>query len=288
MDEEIERTLHINREVKLYRIPPRPASTGHISGNWRVADQIFAGRLRVLARGSDAEVRLEDGSTGELFAVCPFTPETQAVAIEPAVDSSRNFVLRVEDPATRRHAFLGLGFAERGEAFDFNAALDDHARQCQRDKILAQGPPAAALAAGSSSSSGGSSSAAAAARPVAMDPALASLYRDPGDLSLREGQTIRINVHHGASKPGGFLSRAAGGSGSFTAQLPGPAVGSSSSGGGGGSSKGLLPPAILPPPPVPQQAYPGGVLSSPGAAAAAPAPAAVTVASRQENWAKFD
>jgi hypothetical protein len=43
MDEEIEHTLHVNRDVKVYRIPPRPASTGHISGNWRVADQIFAG-----------------------------------------------------------------------------------------------------------------------------------------------------------------------------------------------------------------------------------------------------
>jgi hypothetical protein len=48
MDEEIEHTLHINRDVKVYRIPPRPASTGHISGNWRVADQIFAGRRAVM------------------------------------------------------------------------------------------------------------------------------------------------------------------------------------------------------------------------------------------------
>lgn len=42
-----------------------------------------------MAKGEAAEVRLEDSSTGELFAMCPFTPATQAVAIEAAVDSSR-------------------------------------------------------------------------------------------------------------------------------------------------------------------------------------------------------
>lgn len=63
-DEAVEQTLHVAREVSLYGIPPRPnAAQGHKSGDWRVADKVFSGRLRVVSRGEVCEVRIEDPNT---------------------------------------------------------------------------------------------------------------------------------------------------------------------------------------------------------------------------------
>jgi hypothetical protein len=65
----------------------------------------------------------QDSSTGELFAQVTYaTPWTQ---VEPVLDSSRYFVLRVEGDGGKR-AYIGMGFAERGDAFDFQVSTMAH------------------------------------------------------------------------------------------------------------------------------------------------------------------
>jgi hypothetical protein len=61
----------------------------------------------------------QDTTTGELFAQVTYAkPWTQ---VEPVLDSSRYFVLRVEGEGGKR-AYVGMGFQERGEAFDFQVS----------------------------------------------------------------------------------------------------------------------------------------------------------------------
>mmetsp|Transcript_32020 Transcript_32020/g.90868 ORF Transcript_32020/g.90868 Transcript_32020/m.90868 type:complete len:262 (+) Transcript_32020:234-1019(+) len=255
----VEQTLHISREVKVYRIPPRPP-TGHKSGEWKVSDEVFTGRLRVVAKGEMLEVKFEDPNTGELFAMSPIPPDKKDAYVEAVTDSSRYFVVRIEDPVSRRHAFLGMGFADRGEAFDFNVALSDHVRHCQREndirKVRAEGGDMAQLS--------------------SEDAKV--LYQPHKDFSLKEGQTIHVSVKPGAvGKPTGKLAaaRAAGSLGGGGLLAPPPPAG-----GAGAAPPLLVPPTGLRP------------------AVLTPAPAAqgwtafsefdATPSTSDGGWAKFD
>lgn len=52
--------------------------------------------MRLVAKGTQCNLKLEDKTTGALFANCPI--ETYpGVAIEAVSDSSRYFVIRVQD-----------------------------------------------------------------------------------------------------------------------------------------------------------------------------------------------
>jgi hypothetical protein len=51
-----------------------------------------------------------------VFANAPYDPAKSCV--EAVLDSSRYFVIRVEDAG--RKAFIGMGFAERTDSFDFS------------------------------------------------------------------------------------------------------------------------------------------------------------------------
>lgn len=131
-EESFEHTLLVVREVAVFKIPPRSTSGGYKCGEWLQSDKIWSGRLRVVSCKDRCEIRLEDPNSSELFAACFVPPGQRETSVETVLDSSRYFVLKIED-GTGKHAFIGLGFAERNEAFDFNVALSDHDKYVKRE-----------------------------------------------------------------------------------------------------------------------------------------------------------
>ncbi|GAV83719.1 LOW QUALITY PROTEIN: DUF1681 domain-containing protein, partial [Cephalotus follicularis] len=87
----------------------------------------------VVSCGERCEIRLEDPNSRELFAACFMNPGQREAAMESVLDSSRYFMPRIEDGGSGKHAFIGLGFAERNEAFDFNVEFLDHEKHIRRE-----------------------------------------------------------------------------------------------------------------------------------------------------------
>ncbi|XP_072281922.1 adaptin ear-binding coat-associated protein 2 [Pyxicephalus adspersus] len=168
-DSDYESVLCVKPEVHVYRIPPRASNRGYRAAEWQLDQPAWSGRLRITARGKAAFIKLEDRTTGELFAQAP-VEQFPGIAVENVVDSSRYFVICIEDGNGRR-AFIGVGFADRGDAFDFNVALQDHFKWVKQQTEFAK---------------------------QAQNP-------EPGpklDLGFKEGQTIKINIANIKKKEG--------------------------------------------------------------------------------------
>jgi len=134
MDELSETTLCVIKECFVYRIPLRKTATlGHRAAEWDVTSFIWTGRLVVKSKGENCVIRLEDPNTGELFAQSQVRDGT----VEPVVDSKRYFVLRIEN-GQGKHAFVGMGFTDRDQAFDFTSALQDHHNFVKSEKEAAE------------------------------------------------------------------------------------------------------------------------------------------------------
>ncbi|CAO3622265.1 unnamed protein product [Cunninghamella blakesleeana] len=161
MNSEFESVLLIIRECFVYKIPARTVAKGYRAAEWGdlASSYLWKGRLRIMSKGQKCFIRLEDNQTGELFAVCPY--DSSSNSVEAVLDSSRYFVLKIENEG--RHAFIGMGFQERSDAFDFNVALQDFTKQINAEKRSEQ---------------------------MAKEPD----NTPKKDYSLKEGQTISINI----------------------------------------------------------------------------------------------
>lgn len=133
--EEIELILFQVSECYVYLIPPRKSAASYRADEWNVNKWAWEGTLKVSSKGEECIIRLEDKTTGELYARA-FLRDGEPHPVEPVIDSSRYFVLRIEEniDGRLRHAFVGIGFRERTEAYDFQAALHDHVKYLNKKK----------------------------------------------------------------------------------------------------------------------------------------------------------
>jgi len=132
--EVIERVRCVIRDAHVFKLPPRPTSGGWRGADWR--DEVWQGTVKVVERGQTTLVLLVDKTSGDIFAVCPIKDG----AVDRCVDSSRYFVLRIEN-ANGRHMFIGMAFNERNDSFDFNTSLEDARREREAANEPAQKPP---------------------------------------------------------------------------------------------------------------------------------------------------
>jgi len=156
-----ESVLLVKNEVFVFKIPPLTTNRGHKAADWNLNEPEWTGRMRLVAKGNECVLKLEDKTKGELFAQCPIE-KYPSIAIEPVADSSRYFVLRIQDDNGKgRSAFIGLGFSDRSDSFDLNVALQDHFNWVKKSEEIEK-------------------------EKDVPKPGL--------DLSFKEGETIKINM----------------------------------------------------------------------------------------------
>ena len=149
---------HFIRKL-LYRFPSDYYELdGHRASDWP-KEHTWAGKLKISAKGRLAVIRLLDSTTGQVFASCTVTDDS---CVERTLDSGRYFVLKIQN-AQGRHAFIGIAFNERNDAFDFNVALQEHKAGCEREDR-------------------------------ALEPSTTSICAPLRDLSLKAGEKITVKI----------------------------------------------------------------------------------------------
>ncbi|XP_015274411.1 PREDICTED: adaptin ear-binding coat-associated protein 1 [Gekko japonicus] len=225
------------------------------ASDWKLDQPDWTGRLRITSKGKIAYIKLEDKVSGELFAQAPMD-QYPGIAVETVTDSSRYFVIRIQD-GNGRNAFIGIGFGDRGDAFDFNVSLQDHFKWVKQETEISK-----------------------ESQETDSRPKL--------DLGFKEGQTIKLNIGNMPTRKGGAAKPRPAGPGGPSLLPPPP--------GGKAAPPSVPPPPLaaisnhVTPPPVQKSSHAGHAdilldLDLPPPIPTAPAPAAVPATT--DLWGDF-
>ncbi|KAI6652668.1 hypothetical protein LOD99_4451 [Oopsacas minuta] len=131
-----ERVLLVKPTVSVFlNIPSSGGGRGHRADHWDLTKPSWVGRIRLCTYGPKCVIKLEEKTSGELFAECP-VDSYPSTTIDPVIDSSRYFVVKIVNGM--EHAFVGMGFDDRADSFDLRVTLQEHFRQIQKELEIKQ------------------------------------------------------------------------------------------------------------------------------------------------------
>ncbi|TDH65739.1 hypothetical protein CCR75_004685 [Bremia lactucae] len=191
----LERALFCEKNVWFYQVPAgQVTNLAPRADAWDPEHPLLTGSVRVLQKGDACFVQLfepvsddaETSASPTLFAQCPLhiTRELSLdVYVHDCVDSSRYFMLRVEDETSGRCAFVGIGFPDRTVAFNFKATLLDYAKYVLRQFNVRH------------------------METIEKTEVADGMSSQKKDMSLPKGTTIRMNLKTSANEDGEKLTR---------------------------------------------------------------------------------
>ena len=192
-----EMRLWSNDEIFVYRIPPMRSADGHRAEDWNLASPIMTScSLLVVRRGDELHVDVmasrrkpnaPHGATETYpYARCEIPPDVAVHGgrkleywVDPAVDTSRYFAIRIKDPRSGREAYVGMGFRERSDATNFRMCMDDYVESIKRENRAEE------LRRQYEDGGGGGDS---------DDVLEAHSIPTTSSLSLREGEKMHVNI----------------------------------------------------------------------------------------------
>lgn len=201
-----QRLLKID-EIFIYRIPPMRSADGHRAEDWNLAKPLATCSLVVARRDNDLCVNImaerpkkgapQGAMENYLFAQSnihvDFANPSHKIEhwVNPVVDSSRYFALRIKDDKSGREAFIGVGFRERNDAVNFRMSIEDYINSLKREEKAAelQKEFEQSLSVGEKlSKEGGGADVEKLQLPISS-------------LSLKEGEKMHINIKSKRVKP---------------------------------------------------------------------------------------
>eukprot|EP00574_Skeletonema_japonicum_P007463 CAMPEP_0201716004 /NCGR_PEP_ID=MMETSP0593-20130828/2078_1 /ASSEMBLY_ACC=CAM_ASM_000672 /TAXON_ID=267983 /ORGANISM="Skeletonema japonicum, Strain CCMP2506" /LENGTH=281 /DNA_ID=CAMNT_0048205677 /DNA_START=59 /DNA_END=904 /DNA_ORIENTATION=- len=196
----IEQRLLKLDEVFVYKIPAMKTADGFFAADWNLATPLATCSLIVNRRDDSLCINImadrpkanaPPGATESyLFAQSIIQVKSAKSShklehwVEPVVDSSRYFAMRIRDSRSGREAFIGIGFRERNDATNFRMTMEDYVAALKREEkaqVLHRQFEQSSEHQSSEGDGGGEQ------QPL---PAMSNL-------SLKEGEKIHININGG-------------------------------------------------------------------------------------------